>query len=81
MNMPFQDAVSKEIWSKMGAESDASILAPRYGVPIAHGGLLARSRDVARFGLLYTPSYTKISDSQIISDRMIDLILNDKNQT
>ena len=79
MNMPFQDAVSKEIWSKMGAESDASILAPRYGVPIAHGGLLARSRDVARFGLLYTPSYTKISDSQIISDRMIDLILNDKN--
>jgi CubicO group peptidase (beta-lactamase class C family) len=79
MNMPFQDAVSKEIWSKMGAESDASILAPRYGVPIAHGGLLARSRDVARFGLLYTPSHTKISDSQIISDRMIDLILNDKN--
>ena len=79
MNMPFQDAVSKEIWSKMGAESDASILAPRYGVPIAHGGLLARSRDVARFGLLYTPSYTKISDSQIISDRMINLILNDKN--
>ena len=79
MNMPFQDAVSKEIWSKMGAESDASILAPRYGVPIAHGGLLARSRDVARFGLLYTPSYTKIADSQIISDRMIDLILNDKN--
>ena len=72
MNMPFQDAVSKEIWSKMGAESDASILAPRYGVPIAHGGLLARSRDVARFGLLYTPSYTKISDSQIISDRMIE---------
>ena len=79
MNLPFQDAVSKEIWSKMGAESDASILAPRYGVPIAHGGLLARSRDVARFGLLYTPSYTKISDSQIISDRMINLILNDKN--
>ncbi|XXK46024.1 serine hydrolase domain-containing protein [Porticoccaceae bacterium nBUS_17] len=79
MNMPFQDAVSKEIWSKMGAESDGSILAPRYGVPIAHGGLLARSRDVARFGLLYTPSYTKISDSQIISDRMINLILNDKN--
>ena len=79
MNMPFQDAVSKEIWGKMGAESDASILAPRYGVPIAHGGLLARSRDVARFGLLYTPSYTTISDKQIISDRTIDLILNDKN--
>jgi CubicO group peptidase (beta-lactamase class C family) len=79
MGMPFQDAVSQEIWRKMGAESDASILAPRYGVPIAHGGLLARSRDMARFGLLFTPSYKKISDEKIISDHNIDLILNDIN--
>ena len=79
MEMPFQDAVTQEIWRKMGAESDASLLAPRYGVPIAHGGLLARARDTARFGLLFTPSYSKISDEQIISERMIDLILNDIN--
>jgi CubicO group peptidase (beta-lactamase class C family) len=79
MEMPFQDAVTQEIWRKMGAESDASILAPRYGVPIAHGGLMARSRDFARFGLLFTPSYKKISDEQIISDQMIDRILNDIN--
>ena len=79
MDMPFQDAVTQEIWSKMGAESDASFLAPRYGVPIAHGGLMARSRDFARFGLLFTPSYKKIVDQQIISDQMIDRILNDIN--
>ena len=79
MEMPFQDAVTQEIWRKMGAESDASFLAPRYGVPIAHGGLMARSRDFARFGLLFTPSYKKISDEQIISDQMIDRILNDVN--
>ena len=79
LDMPFQDAVTQEIWRKMGAESDASILAPRYGVPIAHGGLMARSRDFARFGLLFTPSYKKISDEQIISDQMIDRILNDIN--
>ena len=79
MEMPFQDAVTQEIWRKMGAESDASFLAPRYGVPIAHGGLMARSRDFARFGLLFTPSYKKISDEQIISDQMIDRILNDIN--
>jgi len=52
--MPFQDALSKEIWTKMGAEADASLLAPRFGVPITHGGLLATHRDVARFGLLHT---------------------------
>jgi CubicO group peptidase (beta-lactamase class C family) len=74
--MPFQDALSKEIWTKIGAESDAAILAPRYGVPITHGGLMARLRDVARFGLLFTPSYKLVSEEQIISDRYLDMILN-----
>jgi CubicO group peptidase (beta-lactamase class C family) len=77
--MPFQDVLSKEIWSRMGAESDAAILAPRFGVPNTHGGLMARVRDVARFGLLFTPSYTVVSEEKIISDRYIDLILNGGN--
>jgi CubicO group peptidase (beta-lactamase class C family) len=74
--MPFQDALSREIWTRIGAESDAAILAPRFGVPNTHGGLMARVRDVARFGLLFTPSYRVVSDEKIISDRYIDLILN-----
>ena len=47
--MPFQDALSKEIWTRIGAEADASIYAARYGIPLTTGGLLARPRDVARF--------------------------------
>jgi CubicO group peptidase (beta-lactamase class C family) len=77
--MPFQDALSREIWMRIGAESDAAILAPRFGVPNTHGGLMARLRDVARFGLLFTPSYRVVSDERIISDRYIDLILNGGN--
>jgi len=77
--MPFQDALSHEIWTRIGAESDASILAPRFGVPNTHGGLLARVRDVARFGLLFTPSYHVVSDEKIISDRYLDMILNGGN--
>jgi CubicO group peptidase (beta-lactamase class C family) len=77
--MPFQDALTKYIWRRMGAESDASMLAPRYGVPNTHGGLLARLRDVARFGLLFTPSYKVVTDEKIISDRYIDLIKNGGN--
>ncbi|PQJ20802.1 serine hydrolase [Tenacibaculum sp. SG-28] len=79
MKMPFQDALTKEIWSKIGAEADASILAPRYGVPITHGGLLARLRDVARFGMLYTPSYSAIAKEKIISDKIVTRILDDGN--
>jgi hypothetical protein len=69
--MQLQDALSEMIWTNIGAESDAAIFAPRYGVPVMHGGLLARPRDVARFGLLFTPSYQVVSDEQLISDRHI----------
>jgi CubicO group peptidase (beta-lactamase class C family) len=72
--MSFQDALSKEIWQHIGAESNASYIAPRYGVPITHGGFLARLRDMARYGLLFTPSYTVVSDRKIISDAHIELL-------
>ena len=77
--MPLQDALSKEIWTQMGAEADASFFAPRYGIPVTHGGLLAKLRDVARFGLLYTPSYKVVANAKIISDRYVELIKNGGN--
>ncbi|MDH5344271.1 MAG: serine hydrolase [Gammaproteobacteria bacterium] len=73
MGMPFQDAFSKEIWSRIGAESDAAYIAPRYGIPVTHGGFVSRMRDLARFGLLFTPSYDVVSDEQIITDAHIEL--------
>jgi hypothetical protein len=72
--MPFQDALTREIWMHIGAEADAAIFAGRYGVPLTHGGLLATLRDVARFGLLFTPSYEAVSERKIISNRYLDLI-------
>ena len=77
--MPFQDVLTKEVWRNIGAEGDASILAPRYGVPVTDGGLLARLRDVARFGLLFTPSYSRVASKKIISDRYLSLILEGGN--
>jgi CubicO group peptidase (beta-lactamase class C family) len=76
MDMPFQDAFSKEIWTHIGAEADASYIAPRYGIAVTHGGFVSRMRDLARFGLLFTPSYKVVSDKKIISDSHIDLIRN-----
>ena len=75
-DMPFQDAFTKEIWYHIGAESDASYIAPRYGIAVTHGGFVSRMRDLARFGLLFTPSYTVVSDKKIISDSHIDLLRN-----
>jgi len=72
--MPFQDALSKEVWTNMGAEADASLYAARNGVPMTSGGLLAKPRDVARFGLLFTPSWGVVTDEPIVSERYLKIL-------
>jgi CubicO group peptidase (beta-lactamase class C family) len=72
--MSFQDVLSKEVWQHIGAESNASYIAPRHGVPMTHGGFLARLRDTARYGLLFTPSYSVVSERKIISDEHIEFL-------
>ena len=53
---PLADVIGSEIWSRMGAEHDALLLVNEKGMPIAHAGLTTTLRDLARFGLLFTPS-------------------------
>ena len=71
---PFQDAVTREFWQHIGAESDAGFFAYRYGIAVSHGGFQARMRDLARFGLLFTPSAAVVTDKQIISDEFIEIM-------
>jgi CubicO group peptidase (beta-lactamase class C family) len=74
--MPFQDAFSAEIWTQIGAEHDAAILAPRYGVPMFAGGFLGTLRDLARFGLLFTPSSSVVTEKKVISDEHVEILRN-----
>ena len=76
---PFHEVFTDEIWSKIGAESDASFLAYRYGIPLTHGGFLSNMRDMARFGLLFTPSYRVVTNEKIVSNETLDLLLNQPN--
>ena len=75
--LQIQEAASEMIWSKIGAEADAAFFAPRFGVPVIHGGLLATPRDLARFGLLFTPSHNVVSDKPVFSDEYINKLLNE----
>jgi CubicO group peptidase (beta-lactamase class C family) len=45
------EAISDRIWSRIGAEHDAVICTNRRGIAVAHAGLAATVRDMARFGL------------------------------
>jgi CubicO group peptidase (beta-lactamase class C family) len=78
---PYSDAISKEFWYHIGAENDAGFVAYRYGISMSHGGFFSKMRDLARFGLLYTPSYSVVSDKKIISEEHLDVLFNDGNPT
>ena len=69
----YAELLSTEIWQRLGAESAAVIAAPHHGVPIAHGGISSTLRDMARFGLLFTPSGRQ-GDHPVVSDRYLDNI-------
>ena len=74
--LQFQDAFSEMIWSKIGAARDAAIFAPRNGIPVTHGGFLSTQRDLARFGLHFTPSYHVVSKDRLISEQHVSYLLN-----
>jgi CubicO group peptidase (beta-lactamase class C family) len=54
--LPLNEVIARDIWTPMGAEADGLLAIGKSGAPAAHGGLCATLRDVARFGLLFTPS-------------------------
>ena len=70
----YADLLSEKIWSRIGAESDALISSSRCGAVAHHGGVVTRLRDLGRFGLLFTPSWRVVSETQIISDRHLQQI-------
>jgi CubicO group peptidase (beta-lactamase class C family) len=59
------ELVSLDIWSRIGAERDASILLDSAGFSIVEGGISATLRDVGRFGLLCLKN-GKISGRELI---------------
>lgn len=67
------DLLSAEIWQPMGAEFDAIIAAPKRGIPIIHGGMSSTLRDLARFGLLFTPS-GRNGVNPVVSDAYLEKI-------
>jgi hypothetical protein len=50
---PFAEAFSRDLWSKLGAERDASITVDAGGCALADGGFSVTLRDLGRFGWMH----------------------------
>jgi CubicO group peptidase (beta-lactamase class C family) len=71
---PFAEVLRREIWSQAGFEAPAQLSGSAAGAPGSHGGLSSTLRDLARFGMLFTPSRRLVADSDIITDQHLRLI-------
>ncbi len=68
------DLISENIWSKSGMKGDALLGLSPQGNGIIHGLISSRLEDMARFGLLYTPSWSVIASEKIVSEQTIKKI-------
>ena len=53
--LSFAEVLGREIWSRGGFEAPAQLCTSAAGAPASHGGISTTLRDLARFGMLFTP--------------------------
>lgn len=66
-NKRIADLVSERIWGYAGMTGDATLGLTPQGNAIIHGLISSRLEDMAKFALLYTPSWHKTSSKKIVS--------------
>jgi CubicO group peptidase (beta-lactamase class C family) len=66
--MPYAEALSKYIWSKIGSEAPAHITVDRQGSPRAAGGLSVVPRDLVRFGMMMRDGGMDTVDPDFLED-------------
>jgi CubicO group peptidase (beta-lactamase class C family) len=69
--VPYADLVSRELWSRIGAEQDAEITVDRHGCALADGGMSASLRDLGRFGQMILEG-GRVDGEQIVPAEWIE---------
>lgn len=71
---PINELFSEMVWSKIGAEHDMTIAVSPQGYPLSFGFNSGTLRDMARFGMIFTPSWNKVSSERIVPESVIKMI-------
>jgi CubicO group peptidase (beta-lactamase class C family) len=70
------DVFSERVWSKIGAEGDAQVGVNLQGGAAVYGMISSRLRDMARYGMIYTPGWKAVSGERIVPQSLMDKIRN-----
>lgn len=75
LNKRFSDAVDERVFSHMSLDGDMQLhLSANDHLECMHGLVSSRLRNLIHFGMLYTPSWNKISDKKVVSDAALHRI-------
>ena len=66
-NKRWHEIFQERVWAKMTAEGDMPVAYAPDGTALPHGLVASRLRDLARYGLLYTPSWGKAARERVVS--------------
>jgi CubicO group peptidase (beta-lactamase class C family) len=64
---PWAEIFRDRVWSRLYAEGDAQVMVTPDGIAMPFGFMAMRLRDLARFGVLYTPSWTRVARNRVVS--------------
>ncbi len=68
---PLYAQFSERLWSKLGMEHDAFYVVSPTGNTLGFFGMNSTLRDLARFGMAFSPSCTKLAGEQLIPDAVM----------
>lgn len=63
--------ISARIWREAGMEGDALLGLSSAGEPLSAGAFSSRLRDFARFGMLFTPSWSAVSPTSVVGENYL----------
>ena len=66
-NKRWHEIFKERVWAKMTVEGDMPVAYAPDGTALVHGLVASRLRDMARYGLLYTPSWGKAARERVVS--------------
>lgn len=76
---PLNEAFGDYVWRKIGTQSESYIGITPDGYSMGWGFVSSTLRDLARFGMIFTPSWNKISKQQIITSDILNKIQHGGN--
>jgi CubicO group peptidase (beta-lactamase class C family) len=70
-NKRWHEIFQERVWAKMTVEGDMPVAYAPDGTVLAHGLVASRLRDMALYGLLYTPSWGKAAREPVVSPAFV----------